>query len=1184
MQCLGQTRASLRQKARATRFKTNANSYSTSQRKISRLLCANRGEIATRVFRAATELDITTIAVYSNEDAKSVHRYKADEAYNIGEGKSPVGAYLGSEEIVELAKQVGADAIHPGYGFLSENAEFASLCEANGIIFVGPRSETLLAMGDKTKARQIAIACNVPVVPGTEGAIATIAEAREFIQKHGYPIIIKAAHGGGGRGMRVVTQDSELEDSFLRCVSEGESFFGDGTVFMERYLHTPRHIEVQLIGDKHGNLIHLYDRDCSIQRRHQKVVEIAPATAVGLPPELSAKLCADALKIAKHVGYQNAGTAEFLVDQKGNHYFIEVNPRVQVEHTVTEEVTGVDIVASQIQIAGGKSLEELSLIQDQIKATGCAIQCRLTTEDPMNNFQPDTGRITTWRPGEGMGIRLDAGSGHAGSVVTPHYDSLLCKVTGRGQNFQQVIHKLTRALKEFRVRGVKTNLPFVLKVLNHPEFVNCVLDTGFIDRNPELFHFSNSENRAERLLAFLGHLKVNGVQSVHAGAVGAPPSGVDATKLIPPQYRLTERGVVKENLTGWRDVLKEKGPSGFAKAIREHPQFLLTDTTMRDAHQSLLATRVRTIDMKEIAPATAHLFSPLLSLENWGGATFDVSMRFLYECPWERLIELRELIPNIPFQMLLRGANAVGYTSYPDNVVFKFCELAVKNGMDIFRVFDSLNYLENLKLGIDAVGSAGGVVEASICYTGDVSDPTRGPYTLEYYLEFARELMKLGVHILNVKDMAGLLKPKAATILIGALRKEFPDVPIHVHTHDTAGTGVASMIACYRAGADVVDAALDSMSGMTSQPSLGALVASLGDEVDLDLKNSMILNDYWECVRGNYAPFESGQKSGSADVYLNEIPGGQYTNLLFQAKQLGLDDQWPAIKSAYALANKLLGDIIKVTPSSKVVGDLAQFLVQNGLTTEEQVLSKAETLSFPSSVVEYFEGKIGIPSHGFPEPLRTKVLGNKPFMTGRPGASTPPFDYESARGLLTKKFGPKITEEDLMSYSLYPQVTEDFLKFRETYGDVSILPTSHFLAPMTEDDEVRVSVAKGKKLFIRMPAVSSTLNNKGEREVFFEVNGNPRSLYVTDVTASKVIVQRERASDVPGSVGAPMPGVVINIKVEVGQQVTVGTPICILSAMKMETVVAAPIDGTITRLAIKIGDNLKAGDLLVEVK
>eukprot|EP01124_Arcella_intermedia_P026976 TRINITY_DN5194_c0_g1_i1.p1 TRINITY_DN5194_c0_g1~~TRINITY_DN5194_c0_g1_i1.p1 ORF type:complete len:1188 (-),score=247.95 TRINITY_DN5194_c0_g1_i1:6-3569(-) len=1161
--------------------------YATTVRKpITKLLCANRGEIAIRIFRAATELKVRTVAIYSPADQYAAHRYKSDEAYRIGKTNSPVGAYLGIDEIIELAKEVGVNGIHPGYGFLSENAEFAKKCEDSGISFVGPSSEILSKMGDKTVAKDIAKACNVPIVPGTDGPISTYEEAEKFVSEHGLPIIIKAAFGGGGRGMRVVTESKDLKESFERCKSEGLTFFGNGTVFIERYIKNPRHIEVQILGDTYGNIIHLYERDCSIQRRHQKVVEIAPATAVGLSTEIRDRICADALKIAKHVNYYNAGTAEFLLDAEGRHYFIEVNPRLQVEHTVTEEVTGVDIVQSQILIAGGKSLPDLGL-KEPVMPRGCAVQCRVTTEDPENNFQPDTGRITTFRTGEGPGIRLD-GSGHAGSVISPHYDSLLVKVTGRAQTFPGVVEKLHRALREFRVRGVKTNVPFILNVLENPDFIAGKLDTGFIASHPELFKFDSMLNRGEKILNFLGHVTVNGTAAVHPGAEGAPPENVFPRTLIPRPYRITEQGAPKiQPPSGWKQILTKEGPKGFAKKIREHKHLLITDTTMRDAHQSLLATRLRSIDIFEVSPATAHLMPNLLSLENWGGATFDVAMRFLRECPWERLIRMRELIPNIPFQMLLRGANAVGYTSYPDNAVYKFCDVAVKNGMDIFRVFDSLNYMENLKLGINAVGAAGGVVEASICYTGDLTDPERSKYNLEYYLKLAHEIVKQDIHILNIKDMAGLLKPNAATILISALRKEFPDLPIHIHTHDTAGTGVATLLACYQAGADVVDTAIDSMSGTTSQPSLGALLGSLhGSEgcPDIDPDNLMILNDYWETTRALYNPFESGQKTGSYDVYHHEMPGGQYTNLLFQSKQLGLTGRWPQIKKAYAIANQACGDIVKVTPSSKVVGDLAQFMVQNEIHTLDQLISQADKLSFPSSVVEYFEGKLGHPHGGFPEPLRTKILKGKPSIVGRPGASMAPMDFEKIRTDLSKEFGISIPETILMSYAMYPQVTREFLKFQEKYGDVSVIPTRKFFAPMDGKEELRVYLAQGKKLFIRNPAVGKSLDAQGRREVFYELNGFPRSLLITDEEATKKIVQNERATSAEGSIGAPMPGAVISISIKEGDAVEKGAVLIILSAMKMETVVSSPIKGVVKRVVVTKGLHLKAGDLVAEIE
>jgi pyruvate carboxylase len=1077
--------------------------------------------------------------------------------------------------------------VHPGYGFLSERADFAQKVSDAGMTWIGPPSTVLSKMGDKTAAREIAQACEVPVVPGS-GPVASEEEALKFANSVGYPVIIKAAMGGGGRGMRVVTNNAEMGESFRRATSEALSFFGDGTVFLEKYLVRPRHIEVQILADKYGNVVHLHDRDCSIQRRHQKVVEIAPSTAVGLPDDLKDAIARDAVKIAQHVGYVNAGTAEFLVDSTGKHYFIEVNPRVQVEHTVTEEVTGVDIVQSQILIAEGHALKELNLWpQNIIKINGCAVQCRVTTEDPANSFQPDYGRIDVFRPGEGHGIRLD-GFGHAGATITPHYDSLLVKVTGKAPDFTTALKRLDRALTEFRVRGVKTNIGFLRRILSHPDFVSGKLDTGFIDRSPDLFQYEQPQNRAQKLLSFLGHLKVNGTQRVHQGAEGGPPAAGDP--VVPPQFKASATGKVHAGspAPGWKQILQREGPSGFAKRVRQHKGLLLTDTTMRDAHQSLLATRMRTTDILNIAPATAHLMADkLFSVENWGGATFDTSLRFLHECPWDRLEKMRDLMPNAPFQMLLRGANAVGYTAYADNVIYEFCKLAVKYGMDVFRVFDSLNYIENLKLGIDAVGSAGGVVEASICYSGDLTDPKKTKFNLDYYMKLAQQLVKLNIHILNIKDMAGLLKPEAATLLIGSLRKEFPDLPIHVHTHDTAGIGVASMIAAAKAGADAVDVALDSMSGVTSQPSMGAVVTSLaGSQLDtgLSLQNITTLSDYWEAVRGIYNPFEQNTKAGSSDVFIHEMPGGQYTNLQFQSQQLGLTGKWPEIKKAYAAANRLLGDIIKVTPSSKVVGDLAQFMVSNNLS-EQDVLDKAETLSFPSSVVEYFQGLIGQPHGGFPEPLRTKVLKGKKGLDGRPGASMPAFDFEKEAAKLKAKWGVQnIREPDVMSSVMYPKVFEDYMTSRAKYGDLSVLPTRQFLQPLAEGEEVNFELERGKTFITKLTAVSKDVDTNGEREVFFELNGLPRSIRVQDQTLAKKTIDRPKAdASNPGSVGAPMPGNVINVSVQVGQKVKKGDALVVLSAMKMETVVSAPVAGTVKAVVVKEKDTVRGGDLVVEI-
>ncbi|XP_059810905.1 pyruvate carboxylase, mitochondrial-like isoform X2 [Hypanus sabinus] len=939
-------------------------SHNVDYKPIKKVMVANRGEIAIRVFRACTELGIRTVAVYSEQDTGQMHRQKADEAYLIGKGLPPVQAYLHIPDIIKVAKENEVDAIHPGYGFLSERADFAQACVDAGVRFIGPPPEVVRKMGDKVEARAIAIEAGVPVVPGSSAPVTCLTEAQEFADAYDYPIMFKAAYGGGGRGMRVVRDYEELEENYQRAYSEALSAFGNGALFIERFIERPRHIEVQILGDKYGNVVHLYERDCSIQRRHQKVVEIAPAAQ--LDQQLRDRLTSDAVKLAKRVGYENAGTVEFLIDKHGKHFFIEVNSRLQVEHTVTEEITDVDLVHAQVHITEGRSLPELGLKQDGIRINGCAIQCRVTTEDPARGFQPDTGRIEVFRSGEGMGIRLDTASAFQGAVISPHYDSLLVKVIAHGKDHPTAASKLNRALAEFRIRGVKTNIPFLQNVLSNDQFLYGTVDTQFIDENPDLILLRPVQNRAQKLLHYLGHVMVNG--PVTPIPVKAKPSAVDA---VVPQVPLGGPPA------GFRDILLTEGPEGYAKAVRNHKGLLLTDTTFRDAHQSLLATRVRTHDLKLISPFVAHNLHQLFSIENWGGATFDVAMRFLYECPWKRLQEMRELIPNIPFQMLLRGANAVGYTNYPDNAVYKFCEVAKENGMDIFRVFDSLNFLPNMILGMEAAGSAGGVVEAAISYTGDVCDPSRTKYTLDYYLRLADELVQAGTHILCIKDMAGLLKPNSAKLLVRALRDRFPDMPLHIHTHDTAGAGVAAMLAAAEAGADVVDVAVDSMSGMTSQPSMGAVVACTKGtqlETGINLENVSDYSEYWEVTRQLYAPFDctATMKSGNSDIYENEIPGGQYTNLHFQAHSMGLGNKFKAVKKAYTEANKLLGDLIKVTPSSKIVGDLAQFMVQNNLSRED-VETEAEDLSFPQSVVEFLQGYIGIPHGGFPEPFRSKV-------------------------------------------------------------------------------------------------------------------------------------------------------------------------------------------------------------------
>ncbi|XP_014600719.1 PREDICTED: pyruvate carboxylase, mitochondrial isoform X2 [Polistes canadensis] len=1141
------------------------------------VLVANRGEIAIRVFRACNELGIRSVAIYSEQDKMQMHRQKADEGYLVGRGLPPVQAYLNIPEIIQVAKENDVDAIHPGYGFLSERSDFAQAVIDAGLRFIGPSPKVVQQMGDKVAARIAAIEAGVPIVPGTDGPVRTTDEAMEFCMKHGLPVIFKAAYGGGGRGMRVVRQMEEVPEMFERASSEAKAAFGDGAMFIEKFIERPRHIEVQLLGDQAGNVVHLYERDCSVQRRHQKVVEIAPAPR--LDPKVRDKMTEYAVKLAKHVGYSNAGTVEFLVDESGNFYFIEVNARLQVEHTVTEEITGIDLVQSQVRIAEGITLPELGMTQEKIIPQGFAIQCRVTTEDPAKNFQPDTGRIEVFRSGEGMGIRLDGASAFAGAIISPYYDSLLVKVIAHAGDLQSSCAKMNRALREFRVRGVKTNIPFLLNVLENQKFLNGNVDTYFIDENPQLFQFQPSQNRAQKLLNYLGTVLVNG------------PSTPLATSLKPAEIKPHVPQIalgVMEPPKGFRHIYKEQGPEAFAKAIRQHKGALLMDTTFRDAHQSLLATRVRSHDLLTISPFVAHKFNKLYSLENWGGATFDVALRFLHECPWERLEDMRKAIPNIPFQMLLRGANAVGYTNYPDNVVFKFCELSVQLGIDVFRVFDSLNYMPNLIIGMEAAGKAGGIVEAAISYTGDVSNPNRTKYDLKYYTNLADELIKAGTHVLAIKDMAGLLKPKAAAMLIDAIRQKNSDIPIHIHTHDTAGVGVASMLACVESGADVIDVAVDSMSGMTSQPSMGAIVAALQgtpNDTNLDLSDVSEYSAYWEQTRTLYAPFEctTTMKSGNADVYLNEIPGGQYTNLQFQTYSLGLGQFFEDVKKAYREANLLLGDIIKVTPSSKVVGDLAQFMVQNKLSSED-VLNKAEELSFPKSVVEFLQGAIGEPHGGFPEPFRSKVLKDMPRVKGRPGANLEPLNFAKLKKELQESH-PHVSEKDVMSAALYPSVTNDYLNFREQFGPVDKLETRIFLTGPKVGEEFDVSIEKGKTLALKTLAVAEDLTKNGEREVFFEMNGQLRSVFIKDKEAVKELhVHPKAAKGDKNQIGAPMPGTIIDIRVKVGDTVEKGAPLIVLSAMKMEMVVQASKAGKIKTLDVSQGMRVEGDDLLLSIE
>ncbi|WPH03664.1 Pyruvate carboxylase [Acrodontium crateriforme] len=1150
---------------------------------LKKILVANRGEIPIRIFRTAHELSLQTVAVFSYEDRLGMHRQKADEAYVIGKrGQyTPVGAYLAGDEIIKIALEHDVNMIHPGYGFLSENYEFAKKVEEAGLIWVGPTPDTINSLGDKVSARELAMKCKVPCVPGTPGPVARFEEVKAFTDEFGFPIIIKAAFGGGGRGMRVVWKQEELKDSFERATSEAKSAFGNGTVFVERFLYRPKHIEVQLLGDNYGNVVHLYERDCSVQRRHQKVVELAPAK--DLPQATRDAILEDAVKLAKSVNYRNAGTAEFLVDQENRHYFIEINPRIQVEHTITEEITGIDIVAAQIQIAAGASLEQLGLTQDRISTRGFAIQCRITTEDPAMQFKPDTGKIEVYRSAGGNGVRLDGGNGFAGAVITPHYDSMLTKMSCHGSTYEIARRKAIRALVEFRIRGLKTNIPFLTSLLTHPVFVDGTCWTTFIDDTPDLFSLVGSQNRGQKLLAYLGDLAVNGSQI--KGQVGESKFKGDVimpTLQDPKTHKPLD--VSKPCETGWRNIIVEKGPEAFAKAVRANKGCLIMDTTWRDAHQSLLATRMRTIDLLNIAKETSHALSNAWALENWGGATFDVAMRFLYEDPWDRLRKMRKLVPNIPFQMLLRGANGVAYSSLPDNAIYHFCAEAKKAGMDIFRVFDALNDVNQLEVGIKAVLKAGGVAEGTLCYSGDMLNPNK-KYNLEYYMDLADKIVAMGAHILGIKDMAGVLKPRAATLLVGSIRKKYPDLPIHVHTHDSAGTGVASMVACAQAGADAVDAATDAMSGMTSQPSIGAIISSLegsDHETGLDAHNVRQLDAYWAQVRLIYSPFEAGLTGPDPEVYEHEIPGGQLTNLIFQASQQGLGAQWAQTKKAYEQANDLLGDIVKVTPTSKVVGDLSQFMVSNNLTYEE-TLEKAQELDFPSSVLEFFEGLMGQPYGGFPEPLRTHALRGRRKMDKRPGLYMEPLNFDEIRAKLKEQFGG-CSETDVASYAMYPKVFEDFKKFTQQYGDLSVLPTKYFLNKPEIGEEFSVELEKGKVLILKMLAIGPLSDQTGQREVFYEMNGEVRQVTVDDKHAAIENTSRPKADSGDSShVGAPMSGVVVEVRVKDGGDVQKGDPIAVLSAMKMEMVISAPHSGKVDSLSVKEGDSVDSRDLVCKI-
>lgn len=1141
-----------------------------------KILIANRGEIAIRVMRAANEMGKKTVAVFAEEDKLGLHRFKADEAYRIGEGMGPVAAYLSIDEIIRVAKESGADAIHPGYGLLSENPDFVDACADNGITFIGPKAETMRALGDKASARKVAIAAGVPVIPATE----VLGDDMDAIKKEaaeiGYPLMLKASWGGGGRGMRPILSEDEVEEKVLEGRREAEAAFGNGEGYLEKMITRARHVEVQILGDQQGNIYHLYERDCSVQRRNQKVVERAPAPY--LSEAQREEICELGRKICAHVNYECAGTVEFLMDMEtGKFYFIEVNPRVQVEHTVTEEVTGIDIVQAQILIAEGKSLAEATGKSSQydIRLNGHALQTRVTTEDPQNNFIPDYGRITAYRSATGMGIRLDGGTAYAGGVITRYYDSLLTKVTAHAQTPEKAIKRMDRALREFRVRGVSTNIAFVENLLKHPTFLNNQYTTKFIDETPDLFNFAKRRDRGTKVLTYIADITVNG----HPETTDRPAPAADAKLPVAPAKKA-------EPAYGTRNLLEEKGAQAVADWMKEQKQLLLTDTTMRDGHQSLLATRMRSIDMIKVAPTYAANLSQLFSVECWGGATFDVAYRFLQECPWQRLRDLRAAMPNLMMQMLLRASNGVGYTNYPDNVVQEFVRQAAETGVDVFRVFDSLNWVENMRVAMDAVVESGKVCEGTICYTGDLLDPNRAKYDINYYVSMAKELEAAGAHILGLKDMAGLLKPASARILVKALKEEV-GLPIHFHTHDTSGIAGATILAAADAGVDAVDAAMDAFSGGTSQPCFGSIVEATRNtdrDTGLDIKAVREVSDYWEGVRAQYVAFESGLAAPASEVYLHEMPGGQFTNLKAQARSLGLEEKWHEVAQTYADVNQMFGDIVKVTPSSKVVGDMALMMVSQGLTREE-VEDPDTDLAFPDSVVDMMRGNLGQPHGGFPSAIIDKVLkGEKPNLE-RPGKHLKPVDLEATRAEVSQQLeGFTVDDEDLNGYLMYPKVFLDYMGRHRQYGPVRALPTRAFFYGMEPGEEITAEIDPGKTLEIRLQAIGETDEN-GEVKVFFELNGQPRVIRVPNRLVKSSTAARPKAEHGnKNHIGAPMPGVVASVAVTAGQEVKEGDMLLTIEAMKMETGIHAEHDATVKAVHIAPGGQIDAKDLLIELE
>jgi pyruvate carboxylase len=1142
-------------------------------KKIKTVLVANRGEIAIRVFRACNELGIRTVAIFSKEDTLSLHRFKADEAYLVGEGKSPVDAYLDVEGILAIAREHDIDAIHPGYGFLSENINLAKRCAEEGFIFIGPELKHLSMFGNKINARKQATFTGIPVIPGSDGPVQDLEEVKSFAARFGYPFIIKANLGGGGRGMRIVRSTDSLEESYYRAKSEAKTCFGNDEIYVEKLIEYPKHIEVQILGDTYGNIVHLHERDCSVQRRHQKLVEVAPS--VSLSAYLRQGILEAAVKLMKKVGYLSAGTVEFLVTPDEQFYFIEVNPRIQVEHTITEMITGIDIVQSQLLIAEGYSLhdEEIGITsQEAIHCHGYAIQCRVTTEDPANNFMPDTGKIIAYRSGGGFGIRLDAGNAYTGSLITPHYDSLLVKISTWGLSYKSAIAKMMRGLIEFRIRGIKTNISFLENVIKHDHFIDGSYDTTFVDTSPELFVFPERQDRGTKLLAYLGDISVNGF----SGQV----------KTVKPSIPLSRVPIelTKDIPQGTKQILDAHGADGLVKWIKEQKKVLLTDTTLRDAHQSLLATRIRSYDMLKIIDHTVRMVPHYFSLELWGGATFDVAYRFLKEDPWQRLANLRTKAPNTMFQMLLRGANAVGYTNYPDNVVKSFVAKSAEMGIDVFRIFDSLNWTAGMTVAIDAVRASGKIAEASLCYTGDILDPSRSKYDLRYYITLAKDLEQAGAHILCIKDMSGILKPEAAYQLVTAL-KEAVDIPIHLHTHDTSGNGIYTYTRAINAGVDIIDVAVSALAGMTSQPSANTLYYALaGNERQPDINIGALnaLSHYWQDVRSYYKEFETNVLFPNPEVYEHEMPGGQYSNLKQQAKAVGLDGQWDQVKAMYRNVNAMFGDIVKVTPSSKIVGDMALFMLENKLT-QDDIYERGETLDFPNSVVEFFEGQLGQPFQGFPKELQRIILKGRKPITNRPGELMPAANFTEIRETLTDILPRPVTDQDVLSYALYPKVFIDWLNFTKKYGDVSTLDTLSFFYGLRPGEEIRVTIEQGKTLVIKLLAIGD-INPDGTRIVSFELNGMLREIIINDNIVKETAITRMKGDiDNPRHVGSTMSGTVVKVLVDKGTPVKKGMPLVITEAMKTETTIQSPSDGFIKNAYVKAGDVIETGDLLLEI-